>query len=488
MAHANGTPIEPGIVQRVAQGLSYMLSGKTPMDWMGPGQPIAPQAQEVKGRTWDFPVATNVTIRPKPDGVSFAELRALADGYDLLRLVIETRKDQVAKMNFKIVNKDGEEDTRCEEVKKFLAFPDQEHDWDTWLRALLEDMFVCDAATIMPTKTLGGKLYSLDLMDGATVKRVLDGRGKTPVAPDPAYQQILKGIPAVDFTREELYYMPRVVRTNKIYGFSPVEQVIMSVNIALRRQLHQLQYYTEGNVPEALIGVPTEWNPDQIASFQAYWDALMEGDTGSRRHARFVPGGMSMLPTRESVLKDPYDEWLARIIAFAFSISPQALVAQMNRATAETANAQALSEGLMPVMTWIRTVMNRCIKKGFGYDDLEFTWEQEVDIDPKVQADIHVAYVQAGIMKKNECREQLGMEQIDGLDDEPEPVVAVMPNGAPVPEAKPIPGDKAKPEDDAKKFDVHVHLPENLVKVEMPEIMVDVPSPIVHIHNAAPKE
>ena len=30
----------------------------------------------------------------------------------------------------------------------------------------------------------------------------------------------------------------------------------MSVNIALRRQLYQLQYYTEGNVPEALIALP----------------------------------------------------------------------------------------------------------------------------------------------------------------------------------------------------------------------------------------
>jgi len=74
-----------------------------------------------------------------------------------------------------------------------------------------------------------------------------------------------------------------------VYGFSPVEQIVMSVNIALRRQLHQLQYYTEGTVPEALIGVPETWTPDQIAQFQSYWDALLTDDTASRRHARFVP-------------------------------------------------------------------------------------------------------------------------------------------------------------------------------------------------------
>jgi phage portal protein BeeE len=66
-------------------------------------------------------------------------------------------------------------------------------------------------------------------------------------------------------TADELLYAPRNVRAHKAYGYSPVEQVQMSVNIALRRQIYQLQYYTEGNIPEALIGVPDNWNPDQIS-------------------------------------------------------------------------------------------------------------------------------------------------------------------------------------------------------------------------------
>ena len=31
-------------------------------------------------------------------------------------------------------------------------------------------------------------------------------------------------------------------------------------------------------MPEALIGVPETWSPDQIGQLQAYWDALLEGD------------------------------------------------------------------------------------------------------------------------------------------------------------------------------------------------------------------
>ncbi len=43
-------------------------------------------------------------------------------------------------------------------------------------------------------------------------------------------------------------------------------------NIALRRQLWQLDYYTEGSIPDAPIGVPTNWTPEQIKQFQDYWD------------------------------------------------------------------------------------------------------------------------------------------------------------------------------------------------------------------------
>ena len=37
-----------------------------------------------------------------------------------------------------------------------------------------------------------------------------------------------------------------------------------TVNIALRRQLMQLQHFTEGNVPPGLLSAPDGWNAEQI--------------------------------------------------------------------------------------------------------------------------------------------------------------------------------------------------------------------------------
>jgi hypothetical protein len=83
------TPIPPSFVQRAVEGLRYIISGVTPATWFGPSQPLAPMAPpEVAGRQFDYPVGYNLTVTPRAEeGVSFAQLRALADGFDLLRLV-----------------------------------------------------------------------------------------------------------------------------------------------------------------------------------------------------------------------------------------------------------------------------------------------------------------------------------------------------------------------------------------------------------------
>lgn len=449
MATGTKTPIEPGVIARAVAGVRYAITGKGP-EWFGPGQPLQPVAQEAaQGRAFDFPVNTNATVTPRgTEPVTFTQMRQLADGYDLLRLIIETRKDQVASLKWSIKpKKEGAQpDARCQAISDFLQFPDQEHDWATWLRMVLEEMLVIDAATIYPRQTVGGDLYALELIDGGSIKRVLDQAGRTPMPPDVAYQQILKGMAAVDYSRDELIYKPRNPRANRVYGYSPVEQIIMTVNIALRRQLHQLQYYTEGNVPEALIGVPPEWNPDQIKNFQDYWDALLEGNTAARRHAKFVPGGMNVTLTKGTELKDDFDDWLARVVCYAFSVEPTPFVKGANRATAQSSRAQALSEGLVPTMQWVCSLMDLVIAKRFGAADLRFDFDQADDVDALTQAQIDQIYVTVKVKTPNEVRDGLGLhpmtpDQIEELKALQPPPPAP-PGGAP---GEPPPDDKANP-------------------------------------------
>jgi hypothetical protein len=441
---ATKQPIEQGLVDRVANATRDRSLKPLAAAWMGPGTPIPPLAQQTEGRQFDYPVGLNLTQRPRSnDLISFASMRALAENYDLLRLVIETRKDQVSKMcwGIHVKNNKNKEDARCKELEKFFASPNREHDWQTWLRALLEDLFVLDAPTLYPRQTLGGELYALELVDGSTIKRIIDTGGRTPMPPLPAYQQTLKGMPASDYTRDELIYMPRNVRTHKVYGYSPVEQIIMTVNIAMRRQVSQLEYYTAGNVPEALVGVPETWTPEQISKFQMLWDSLMEGDASQRRKAKFVPGGMTVHETRPNLLKDEFDEWLARVVCYAFSVEATPFIHQLNRSVAESAHEQARQEGLTPILNWIKGLIDYVITQKFNYADLEFVWEEEDSAKPKEKAEIDKIYLDAKVLHPDEVRADLGRDPLtpEQKDDLKPPPLVLPEDGQQVPGGKPKP-------------------------------------------------
>lgn len=396
-------------------------------DWFGPLNPMNPTAPaEVAGRRFDFPSGYNLVQTPRAyEAVGFYQLRQLADSYDLLRLVIETRKDQISRLKWNVTPRDWkkkrDDDTRqrCLEVEKFFIRPDRKHFWDEWLRMVLEDLLVLDAPTLYRRRTLEGKLYALDIMDGSTIKLVIDDWGRTPTEPDvPAYQQVLKGLPAVDYTYDELLYKPRNRRSHKIYGYSPVEQIIMTVNIALRRQIFQLNYFTEGNIPEALIGVPETWGPDQIRQFQDWFDGVLQGNLAERRRARFVPAaiGKTYIETKGTELFGKAEEWLARVTCFAFSIPAQPFVAMMNRNTAETAAEEAAMEGLAPLQNWIKGLVDTVILDDFGYDDLEFRWQEDEEIDPTKKQIVLSGYTGDGLMSLNEGRIRMG------LDPDPDPM------------------------------------------------------------------
>lgn len=766
---------------QVRYGQSVGIVRDSGADWFGPLNPQAPSAPpEVAGRAWNFLPGINLQTRPRAtETINFATMRALADSYDLLRLVIETRKDQITKTKWRIrVKPDADPDTqddatpeqqtRINYLMTFFERPDGVKKWRPWLRSLLEDTFVIDAATLYKRRNRGGNLIGLEQLDGATIKVVIDDWGRTPqpymvggqILYPPAFQQNLSGLPAVNYSVRDVLYRPYNARVHKAYGYSPVEQIITTVQIAMNRQQFQKAYYcysddtevmtkrgwlrfadttkadwfatrrinsgvfewqraydtfrkhysgtmvefkgqsidmlvtpnhrmlvdgsprpagirkigksgervvaaedlvgvdnkhvsipqtsiwkgreitgrrfadddrrskpvmmtgdqycafmgmylaegcinkvgriqiaqprdkrgafaafeklmlavfgetvyhsgkqfeitrkalaswlrqfglagqkyipadilaatprqlaifwryyslgdgraiaddgkacqqvytvskhladdlteviqkmgmsttvwerpagkakfgnreinarkgwvisavqrvsakgwkarmveyagdvacvcvpnkflyvrrngkaawsgnTEGNIPEAMIGTPDGWTPEQIGAFQVYWDALFTGNLAQRRHAKFVPGGVAktFVPTKEPDLKNPMDEWLARLVCFAFSISPQQLVSMMNRASAQSGAEQAKEEGIEPLKEYVKELVDDVLEADFNCGDLEFAWNDEVVVDEAVQAEIIANKVGNGLITVNRGRELMGEDKSD---------------------------------------------------------------------------
>jgi hypothetical protein len=73
----------------------------------------------------------------------------------------------------------------------------------------------------------------------------------------------------------------------------PDRSVLLTINAALNREMFNLRYYTDGNIPHALMDAPKDWNKEQIQQFQNYLDEYFSGDLAARRRMKVVANGMA---------------------------------------------------------------------------------------------------------------------------------------------------------------------------------------------------
>lgn len=419
-------PFPKGVIARAADAVRYVITGVTPQTWFGPLQPLKPMAPEgTGGRAFDYSPGYNLQTAPRyNEPISFSDLHMLANNCDMLGIIIESRKDQIEGQEWEIRPRklaDGTHPkasgfaTQIKAAKDFFAYPDKEHALPQWLREIAHEVFVTDAASVYVRPDRKGRVYGFEVLDGSTIIPRIDAYGRTPAAPDVAYQQILHGIPAADFSRDQLVYFPRNKRPGHVYGYSPVEQVILTANTLIRREMHQLAFYTDGNLTDAIFNSPAGWSKDQIAGWQQYWDSMFVGNVAARRTGMWVPDGVKYQALKPPVLKDPYDEFLARIICFALKVSPQPFVSMMNRATADTAHDAAIEEGLLPFLNWFEDLFRRLFDI-LGWTEIEMVTVDDRETDPEAAAALDVADVKAGIRTINEVRAGRGLDPIPGGD------------------------------------------------------------------------
>ena len=125
-----------------------------------------------------------------------------------------------------------------------------------------------------------------------------------------------------------------------------------------------------------------------------------------------MPGetAAKVVQTKEPQHKDDFDEWLARIICFAFSVPPQWATKAMNRATADNQSAQSEEEGLEPTKEWVKDLVDEIVAEEFASPDLELHWLDEDEGDPETVLE---GRVKLGAVTLNEMRDALGLDPYD---------------------------------------------------------------------------
>ena len=136
-----------------------------------------------------------------------------------------------------------------------------------------------------------------------------------------------------------------------------------------------------------------------------------------------MPADFKLIETRQPPLKDQYDEWLARVICYAFSVPASPFVARSTARPRETLRLQATQEGLVPLKAWVKSALDHVIQVCMSEPELEFVWVGDDAVDPLQQAQTLQILVGAGIKTREEARAELGLggEGSAGWEVQPQP-------------------------------------------------------------------
>ena len=433
----------------------------------GPGNPIIPGAinpinpstGRPEPRRYEYQVAQNINIVPTRL-VPFTTLRAAGDSIDILRRCIEVTKSKINGLDFDIVlGNDASEKIAAEaggdhvramakarekytdeinRLREFWENPDKAngYTWQDWINIAVEDILVIDAWAIYPQPTVGGDLYGLQILDGSTIKPLIDDRGMRPLPPNAAFQQILYGFPRSEFsateedpkadgefTSDQLAYMVRNRRSTTVYGFSPVERALPLADIYLRRQQWIRAEYTDGVLPELMFTTDEDWgtNPDLLLAYERILNDDLAGQTEQRKRARLLPKGLSPIVNEGygEKFKDTLDDYLITSICGHFGVQPSEIgfapkggLGGAGYSEGQAENAEAL--GIGPLANWLSKQITNLSYTYLGMPrELEFKLLTSERRDNEENARKNEIEVRSGGKSINERRSELGLPLLD---------------------------------------------------------------------------
>lgn len=352
---------------------------------LAPGEPSSgvPGLAAVGGapRQWAYPAGYNVAQRPRAtEQTSFEQLRNLAALFDGIQLCERVYFDLLGRLEPRVLPRtealaEGEDAASprwhepARRIEAWLESPDRTQDLRSWLVAFVRDLLEIDAVAVYTRRTRSGGLYALELVDGATIKPLLDDDGRTPRLPHPAYQQFVYGMPAGSYTRDEMDYLRETARTESAYGLSRVERILLRVNQALRKQDFDLARFTDGATPLGIIQPPTalNWTPEQLETFERAFNGLLAGNDQWRVRAKALPPGSTWQALAGDDPLVEFDRFLLNVTVAVFGLTMDELgfTESSNRSVGESQQNVVYRRAVAPVAGLAAGFLTRKVRRWF---------------------------------------------------------------------------------------------------------------------------
>ncbi len=431
------------IQQQIAQLIAKTQSGPNNILY-SPGIPLQTQPgvnPDERPRQWSFPIAINTSgvnrSLGNPDIPSFQQLRMLSKMYSGITLPERVWLDMVHGLKLTIGlrpelkaegmnDSDPEIQKKISEILTFFERPDRRHDLHSWLKMMIRDQTQIDEMYLYKRRNRDGSLCALEVVDGSTMKPLLDDWGRIPEPPLAAYQQFPWGLPGQQYVAEggetfstaDMIHYQETPQTDSPYGFGRVERFMMEVNQALRKKKRDLAMFTEGNIPTGIMEVPAEsvWTPDQIEVYEQLWNALIAGNVQQQVRIKFTQPGMKYVPTDKGDILTDFDYFLYKVSCgvYGISLADIGFVEDIHKSSDQGQQNMMYRRTLFPIVSvYAHNIITSIIRDEFHEDRLEASfvgYEEEEDFNTQAQGFQILANI--GAISPSDIAHKMGLPDV----------------------------------------------------------------------------
>jgi HK97 family phage portal protein len=347
---------------------------------------------------------------------------------DLVDLIVGT----CAKTKIKVVPVKQEDSISTEtqkhidEVESLLNNPnDRDESFEMLRRKVLKDILIYDAGALEIVYQ-GDKPSEICDLPGDRVRISVDENG---YYNDEAFYLIPKLKPgeswkkdnAIPFSQEEVIYFMQNPRAGSVYGLSPIESLVNSIEADLNAGEYNANFFANNAEPSGVLNLPG-LTKSEVSRFKNMWKQDLKSYKNA--HKLFITNlkdkveFTKMSENARDMQFIEYQKWLLQKILTVYRVKPFVLgiidetTGKLNSAEQWIAFKESAIDPLLSMESYLYTT--KLINAGFGYDDIKIEFES-IDIkDESAETERAVKLVTAGIMTINEVRKKIyGLDEVD---------------------------------------------------------------------------
>lgn len=201
-------------------------------------------------------------------------------------------------------------------------------------------------------------------------------------------------------------------------GIGVLKYAARTIDLANYTENSSLDFFAKGLNVTGIIHAKQPMNKNQA---QQALNSIEGNVNADKAYYKFLPFDIDFQPLTQNAKDAQMIEtrlFNVSEIARFFNISPVLLqdLSKSSYSTVEAANLQFLTQTLLPYISIIESEFNR---KLVGEENIFIDLDERefLRTDSQSTANYYVTLVNAGILSRNEVREQLGYNKVDGADE-----------------------------------------------------------------------